>query len=67
MTVTDFRKSAAVSEPMLTNFGLSVGEKIYRAVQATWDKVGCNTNLGIISAVRTDDSSRAGSIHNGFF
>ncbi len=48
MTVADFRNSAAVSEPVLTDFGLSVGEKIYCAVQATWNKVGCNTNLGII-------------------
>ncbi len=48
MTVADFRNSAVVSEPMLIDVNFSVGEKIYRAVQASWNKVGCNTNLGII-------------------
>lgn len=48
MTVADFRRSASVSEPLLTDFDLSLGERIYRAVQKTNETVGCNTNLGII-------------------
>lgn len=48
MTVADFRRSAAVSEPFLTDIRLSLGEKIYYAVDATQEAVGCNTNLGII-------------------
>ena len=48
MTVEDFRRSAAVSAPFLCDETLSLGEKIYCAVEATWDAVGCNTNLGIV-------------------
>lgn len=48
MTVEDFRRSAAVSAPFLCDENLSLGEKIFYAVDATWNAVGCNTNLGIV-------------------
>lgn len=48
MTVEDFRRSAAVSAPFLCDESLSLGEKIFYAVDATWNAVGCNTNLGIV-------------------
>ena len=48
MTVEDFRLSARVSAEPITNPQYSLGEKIYYAVKATRDAVGCNTNLGII-------------------
>jgi len=48
MTVDDFRLSAQVSAAAITNPEYSLGEKIYFAVKATREAVGCNTNLGII-------------------
>ncbi|MGR8933511.1 MAG: triphosphoribosyl-dephospho-CoA synthase [Gammaproteobacteria bacterium] len=48
MTVNDFRNSAEVSAGPLTDPAYSLGEKIYYAVKATREKVGCNTNLGIV-------------------
>ncbi|HEY8036608.1 MAG TPA: triphosphoribosyl-dephospho-CoA synthase [Methylobacter sp.] len=48
MTVADFRISAKVSADPLCNPDYSLGEKIYYAVKATREAVGCNTNLGII-------------------
>jgi triphosphoribosyl-dephospho-CoA synthase len=48
MTVNDFRVSAEVSAKPLCNPAYSLGEKIFYAVKATRDAVGCNTNLGII-------------------
>jgi len=48
MTVQDFRTSAHVSAAAITNPDYSLGEKIYYAVKATREAVGCNTNLGII-------------------
>jgi triphosphoribosyl-dephospho-CoA synthase len=48
MTVADFQLSAKVSAPPLCNPNYSLGEKIYYAVKATREAVGCNTNLGII-------------------
>lgn len=48
MTVADFRVSAEVSAPPLCNPDYSLGEKIYYAVKATREAVGCNTNLGIL-------------------
>jgi triphosphoribosyl-dephospho-CoA synthase len=48
MTVADFRISAKVSAEPLCNPEYSLGEKIYYAVKATREAVGCNTNLGII-------------------
>ncbi|WP_295390570.1 triphosphoribosyl-dephospho-CoA synthase [uncultured Thiodictyon sp.] len=48
MTVADFLLSAQVSAGPLTAPGLGLGERVYRAVVATREAVGCNTNLGII-------------------
>jgi len=48
MTVEDFRISAEVSAPALCNPDYLLGEKIFYAVKATREAVGCNTNLGII-------------------
>ncbi len=48
MTVADFVLSAEVSAEAIANTDYSLGEKIYYAVKATRDAVGCNTNLGII-------------------
>lgn len=48
MTVDDFRLSAKVSAKPLCDADYSLGEKIYYAVKATREAVGCNTNLGII-------------------
>lgn len=48
MTVRDFQVSAAASAGPLCHPAYSLGEKIYHAVKATRDAVGCNTNLGII-------------------
>lgn len=48
MVVQDFVKSADASAQSIASPSLSVGERILSAVKATWDAVGCNTNLGII-------------------
>ncbi|MES9991317.1 MAG: triphosphoribosyl-dephospho-CoA synthase [Candidatus Thiodiazotropha sp.] len=48
MTLEDFISSANVSADPLTQPGLGLGERIYRAVDATQQTVGCNTNLGIL-------------------
>ncbi len=48
MTVDDFRLSAQVSAAAITNPDYNLGEKIYFAVKATREAIGCNTNLGII-------------------
>jgi len=48
MTVEDFRISAEQSAAPISNINYSLGERIYYAVKATRDAVGCNTNLGII-------------------
>ncbi|WP_428354509.1 triphosphoribosyl-dephospho-CoA synthase [Methyloprofundus sp.] len=48
MTAADFRLSAEQSASPLTNANYSLGERIYYAVKATREAVGCNTNLGII-------------------
>jgi len=48
MQVQDFIHSAEVSAPVISQADLALGERIFRSVEATWDAVGCNTNLGII-------------------
>ena len=52
MQVQDFIQSAEVSAPALCDdqaFGArALGQRILDALQATYDKVGCNTNLGIV-------------------
>ncbi|MBT3032356.1 MAG: triphosphoribosyl-dephospho-CoA synthase [Candidatus Thiodiazotropha sp. (ex Lucina pensylvanica)] len=48
MTLEDFITSANVSAEPLTTLELGLGERIYKAVEATHEAVGCNTNLGIL-------------------
>lgn len=48
MTVQDFIRSAEVASAPIAATGASVGQRILGAVDATWDAVGCNTNLGIL-------------------
>jgi len=48
MTVEDFRHSAQTSAAPLCDPALSLGERIFQAVKATREAVGCNTNLGIV-------------------
>ena len=48
MVVQDFIKSAEVTAAVIAQPGLNVGQRILNAVNATWDAVGCNTNLGIV-------------------
>lgn len=48
MTVADFEASARAAAAVIAAPNFSVGERIEAAVDATWDAVGCNTNLGIV-------------------
>jgi triphosphoribosyl-dephospho-CoA synthase len=48
MSVVDFELSASVSAPAVARTGASVGNRIYDAVAATRERVGQNTNLGIV-------------------
>ncbi|MDD5364621.1 MAG: triphosphoribosyl-dephospho-CoA synthase [Gallionellaceae bacterium] len=48
MTADDFLLSAAAAAPPLADPALGVGERIYRAIEATHRAVACNTNLGIV-------------------
>jgi triphosphoribosyl-dephospho-CoA synthase len=48
MVVGDFIKSAQASASVIALPGLTVGQRIWRAVDASWNAVGCNTNLGIV-------------------
>lgn len=48
MRVEDFVRSARAAAPEIARPGLSVGERIARAISATHDAVGTNTNLGIV-------------------
>ena len=48
MTVQDFIKSAVASSAVIARPHLSVGQRIFDAVDATQKVVGLNTNLGLI-------------------
>ena len=48
MQVADFEMSARVAAPHIANPNLKTGERILRAVEATFAAVHCNTNLGIL-------------------
>ncbi len=48
MVVEDFVRSARAASAAIATPGLTVGQRILDAVEATWDAVGCNTNLGIV-------------------
>jgi len=48
MTAEDFLASAQVSAGILADPGLGLGERVFKTVAATQERVGCNTNLGIL-------------------
>jgi triphosphoribosyl-dephospho-CoA synthase len=48
MVVQDFIHSAEAASQEIAKPGLTVGQRIFYAVESTWLAVGCNTNLGII-------------------
>lgn len=48
MQITDFIESARVSANPISDTHYNVGQRIFHAVQATYNQVGMNTNLGII-------------------
>lgn len=48
MTIHDFIKSADASASVIAKPDLSVGERIYAAIEATKNAVGVNTNLGVV-------------------
>lgn len=48
MVVQDFIASAEASAMPLCEAGLTVGQRIQQAIDATWSAVNCNTNLGIV-------------------
>ncbi len=48
MQAKDFLISAAASAAPLTEMQLGLGQRIHAAVAATRNRVGCNTNLGIL-------------------
>jgi len=48
MTIDDFERSAQVSARPLAAPGRPVGERVRKAIVATHEAVGCNTNLGIV-------------------
>jgi len=68
MQARAFVDSARVSAPSIAARGLGVGARILGAVEATWQAVDCNTNLGIVllcapiaAAVEQAGLPRAGS------
>lgn len=48
MTIYDFIKSADVSASSIAQADLTVGQRIFCAVEATQQAVGMNTNLGLV-------------------
>lgn len=48
MVVQQFIQSAEAVAAVIAQPGLKVGERILASVEATWDVVDCNTNLGIV-------------------
>lgn len=48
MVVQQFIQSADAVAAVIAEPGVGVGERILRAVEATWKVVDCNTNLGIV-------------------
>jgi triphosphoribosyl-dephospho-CoA synthase len=48
MVVHDFVTSAEAAALAIAQPDLGVGQRIFNAVDATWQAVSCNTNLGII-------------------
>ena len=47
-TCRDYRQSAQAAAELITHPRLALGKRIRKAAQATWNVVGCNTNLGVL-------------------
>jgi len=48
MEVAQFEAAAVAAAPLIATSGLKVGERVRRAVEASFAAAGCNTNLGIL-------------------
>ncbi|MEF3366572.1 triphosphoribosyl-dephospho-CoA synthase [Methylocystis sp. 9N] len=48
MTAADFRTSAEAAAPFIAAARATMGARILGAIEATWARVGQNTNLGIV-------------------
>jgi triphosphoribosyl-dephospho-CoA synthase len=48
MVVDDFVRSAAAAAAVIAKPESSVGQRILDSIDASWNAVGCNTNLGIV-------------------
>jgi triphosphoribosyl-dephospho-CoA synthase len=48
MQVQDFIRSADASSGPIAQADITLGERIFKSVEATWHAVNCNTNLGVI-------------------
>ena len=48
MEAAHFAAAARAIAPLLIRRDIGVGERMFRAVEASWAATGCNTNLGII-------------------
>lgn len=48
MEVAQFEAAADAAAPHIADVRLSVGDRIWRAVDASFTAAGCNTNLGIV-------------------
>lgn len=48
MVYADFYRSAELVSPILCDQQLSMGERLFQAVDLTMTQVGCNTNLGML-------------------
>ena len=47
-TMEDYRCSASVAAEPISHPSWSIGTRIHRAARATFNAVGCNTNLGVL-------------------
>lgn len=67
MVVQEFIRSADAVAGVIAQPGLSVGGRILASVEATWQVVNCNTNLGIVllcaPLVHAALSDAKGSLH----
>ncbi len=48
MQVHDFIQSAEASSAVIAQANLTLGERVFKSIEATWHAVNCNTNLGIV-------------------
>ena len=68
MVAEQFTASAEAAAPWIVNASLQVGERILRAVEASFVAVGCNTNLGIVllaaPLAAAAETAGPGGLHN---